>query len=141
MNQLSIKRPQGGFTLIELMIVVAIVAILAAVALPAYQTYTQKAKFTEVIAATGTAKTALELCYQTNGADCKTTVNSAISGSVATTLVEKVEVADVGTTGWTITATGEAPFDTVTYILEGTKDTGRITWVASGGTCTGAGIC
>lgn len=43
-------RPTG-FTLIEVMIVVAIVAILAAIALPAYQTYTKKAKFTEVVAA------------------------------------------------------------------------------------------
>ena len=48
-------KKQQGFTLIELMIVVAIVAILAAVALPAYQTYTKRAKFSEVIAATGAA--------------------------------------------------------------------------------------
>ena len=46
-------KKQSGFTLIELMIVVAIVAILAAVALPAYQNYTKKAKMTEVAAATG----------------------------------------------------------------------------------------
>ena len=45
----SEMKKQSGFTLIELMIVVAIVAILAAVALPAYQSYTQKARFTEVV--------------------------------------------------------------------------------------------
>ncbi|MGL5326449.1 MAG: pilin, partial [Aeromonas sp.] len=60
-------KKQSGFTLIELMIVVAIVAILAAVALPAYQTYTKKAKFTEVITATGAAKTAIEICSQAGG--------------------------------------------------------------------------
>lgn len=49
----SNMKKQSGFTLIELMIVVAIVAILAAIALPAYQTYTKKAKFSEVITATG----------------------------------------------------------------------------------------
>ena len=57
-------KKQSGFTLIELMIVVAIVAILAAIALPAYQTYTKRAKFSEVIAAVGPAKTAVEVCVQ-----------------------------------------------------------------------------
>lgn len=57
-----------GFTLIELMIVVAIIGILAAVALPAYQDYTKKAKFAEVVSMVGAARTAVELCFQTEGA-------------------------------------------------------------------------
>jgi type IV pilus assembly protein PilA len=61
------KRMQQGFTLIELMIVVAIIGILAAVALPAYQDYTIRAKMSEVILALSACRTSITEVYQTGG--------------------------------------------------------------------------
>ena len=62
------RRVQAGFTLIALMIVVAIIGILAAVALPAYQDYTKRAKMTEVILAASTCRTAVTEVYQASSA-------------------------------------------------------------------------
>src|SRR5688572_31904244 len=61
------KQLQKGFTLIELMIVVAIIGILAAVALPAYQDYTIRAKMSEVILAMSACRTSITEVYQTGG--------------------------------------------------------------------------
>lgn len=62
------QRAQQGFTLIELMIVVAIIGILAAVAVPAYQDYTVRARFTEVTNQVRPFKLGVEECFQLTGA-------------------------------------------------------------------------
>lgn len=64
----SMQKMQKGFTLIELMIVVAIIGILAAVALPAYQDYTKRAKVTEIILAASSCRTSISEVYQTGTA-------------------------------------------------------------------------
>lgn len=101
----SKMKKQSGFTLIELMIVVAIVAILAAVALPAYQNYTKKAKMTEVASATGKYKTSIEVCVQTKGTAC--VLADIQSGAVAQGNIS-TEVTGGGTDPWVITSSPTA---------------------------------
>ena len=86
---------QKGFTLIELMIVVAIIGILAAVALPAYQDYTKKAKYAEVISVTSGYKTAVAVCAQEAGAltGCSSGAQG-VPATVLTTHVASVTVLD-----------------------------------------------
>jgi type IV pilus assembly protein PilA len=143
-------KKQTGFTLIELMIVVAIVAILAAIALPAYQTYTSKAKFSETVAATGPIKSAVELCYQTNGAmtNCLTQGSYGIPAAPAASGYVKSVALGGTATAPTITATSQNIGSTdLTFILTGTASAGQITWVhdksadTKGGTCVSAGYC
>ena len=87
---------QKGFTLIELMIVVAIIGILAAVALPAYQDYTNRAKAAEVVLAAGSARTCVTESYQSISAFSGLS-STCGTGFIATKYAKNLSVGD--TTG------------------------------------------
>lgn len=143
-------KKQSGFTLIELMIVVAIVAILAAVAMPAYKTYSLRAKFSEVIAATAPVKQQVELCYLDKGAldDCTNTA-AAASGNgwnimATTSYANGSYVGSISVASGAITATSDNIGTTdYTYILTPqTQAGGSLKWTAtSTATRTAAGLC
>lgn len=138
-------KKQTGFTLIELMIVVAIVAILAAVALPAYKTYTARAKFAEVVAAVGPYKTAIEICAQTTGAadgalgSCDAATNGV--PAAITTANGNVQSVSVDAATNAVTATGRTGTDfAYTFVITPTVTSGKINWAKSG-TCLTNGLC
>ncbi len=139
------NKAQQGFTLIELMIVVAIIGILAAVALPAYQTYTAKSQYTEVTSATSGLKTAIEVCAQVNNSldTCDATddknIAALVNGASGGSTVASVTVTD-NTAVITATATSTKGLNGETYILTPTLSNGQITWAITG-TCVAAGYC
>ena len=139
---MNIKKMEKGFTLIELMIVVAIVGILASLALPAYGTYTERAKFAEVLAAAGPAKTAVEVAFQTRGMGDFTGLTSGLLGIPTDLTTPSTHVASVVTAVGIITVTGAATVSSLTYVLTPSivAAGSPIVWAVSGG-CLTAGLC
>ncbi len=123
------KKVQQGFTLIELMIVVAIIGILAAIAIPAYQDYTIRSQVTEGMSLASGAKTAVAEFYNHKGSWPS---DNASSGLATNTAIKGNYVTQVDATGGTVEATfGGSANTAITgdiLILSATTSAGAVTW-------------
>ncbi|WP_319005067.1 pilin [Microbulbifer elongatus] len=130
-------KKQQGFTLIELMIVVAIIGILAAVALPAYQDYTARAQVTEAVNLMGGLKSTVTEIYTTEGEF--TDANSGDLGIPAAADVTGDKVDNVEVAGGVITATMQSTgvaeaIRGATLSMSPVTNAGSIDWVCKPGT-------
>ncbi|WP_324779254.1 pilin [Thiobacillus sedimenti] len=151
------RKAQQGFTLIELMIVVAIIGILAAIAIPSYQNYTRKARFSEVVQGASAVKLAVETCFQDQGtlANCGAGSNgvpglTTAAGANPTTVDTGSGVTANSAASVTITMiakSSDSVLNGLTYILTGTPgaagSNNAISWGKSGTcvTATGGPFC
>jgi len=128
------RKAQQGFTLIELMIVVAIIGILAAVAIPAYQDYTVRSRVTEGLSLASAAKTSVSEFFSSNNTF---PTNNASAGLPASASISGNSVTSVAVANGLITVTYNStipPSSGQTLTLSPTTAAGAISWNCTGGT-------
>jgi len=132
------KCMQRGFTLIELMIVIAIIGLLASLGLPMYQDYTLRAKLTEVILAATPAKTAVTEAAQVGSAMPATLAIDAQSSAMIESVVYSRDGNDSNVGVITVKIKGDQPrIRGKTVQLKGTLNNGQITWACGPGSADG----
>lgn len=134
MKLTTLQTLKKGFTLIELMIVIAIIAILATITIPSYQNYTKKAAVSELLQASAPYKADVELCvYSTNETTSCTGGKNGIAADIKTA---KGYVASVITQSGGITVKGNGTLANMEYILQakGNAAAAGVTWTT---TCKG----
>ena len=129
-------KQQKGFTLIELMIVIAIIGILAAIAIPAYQDYTVRAKVSEGLNLAGAAKLAVTETYDSTGGTVSghAAWGLPLATSITGNNVSSVTVADSGTITVEYVRLGGSTTDGQTIVLIPDFDAGSTTWACNTGT-------
>ncbi|TMN74426.1 pilus assembly protein [Pseudoalteromonas sp. S1727] len=142
-------RKTLGFSLIELMITIAIMGILVSLALPAYNNHYKRAKFTEVVLATNALQRAVEVCFYTketlNNCDSFSKIGASKSDYLGPKLIANIDISNTaGSYKITSTASSEASLSNAgdTYIMVASINANQLQWdLSSASTCISEGTC